>query len=161
MKAKIVLSFSVPESDITNSGLYDICDQITNEMYAIGSLEGITFSASSGDVGGSGFSTGPIGTVGYPATSPYVTSVGGTSTYLDFNGTNLVSFNQTAWSNYGFVPPEINYGGSTGGISDMQPMLPYQNSSIIPKGYPNGKTIPDLSFEATLYPGKVCSDNPR
>ena len=146
-------SFSVPESVITNSGLYDICDQITNEMYAIGSLEGITFSASSGDVGGSGFSTGPIGTVGYPATSPYVTSVGGTSTYLDFNGTNLVSFNQTAWSNYGFVPPEINYGGSTGGISDMQPMLPYQNSSIIPKGYPNGKAVPDLSFEATLFPG--------
>jgi len=146
-------SFSVPESDITNSELYYTCVQVTNEMYALGSLEGITFSASSGDVGGSGFSTGPLGTVGYPATSPFVTSVGGTSTYLDFNGTSLVSFNQTAWSNYGFVPPEINYGGSTGGISDMQPMLPYQNSSQIPHGYPEGKSIPDVSFEATLYPG--------
>lgn len=146
-------SFSIPESAITSSGLYTSCVQTTNEMYEIGSLEGITFSSSSGDVGASGFSTGPLGTVGYPATSPYVTSVGGTSTYLDFNGTNLVSFNQTAWSNYGFVPPDINYGGSTGGVSYMQPILPYQNSSKVPKGYPEGKTVPDLSFEASIYPG--------
>ena len=146
-------SFSVPESDLTSSGAYYTCEQVTNEMYAVGSLEGITFSASSGDAGASGYSTGPLGTVGYPATSPYVTSVGGTSTYPDFNGTVLSSFYQTAWSNYGFVPPEINYGGSTGGVSYTQPIMPYQNSSIIPKGFPDGKTVPDLSFEATVFPG--------
>ncbi len=146
-------SFSLPESFLTSSGAYYTCEQVTNEMYAMGSLEGITFSASSGDVGASGFSTGPLGTVGYPATSPYVTSVGGTTTYLDFNGTLLSSFYQTAWSNYGFVPPEINYGGSTGGISYTQPIMPYQNSSIIPKGFPYGKTVPDLSFEASIFPG--------
>ncbi len=146
-------SFSVPESDLTSSGAYYTCEQATNQMYAVGSLEGITFSASSGDAGASGYSTGPLGTVGYPATSPYVTSVGGTSTYLDFNGTVLSSFYQTAWSNYGFVPADINYGGSTGGVSYTQPIMPYQNSSIIPKGFPDGKTVPDLSFEATVYPG--------
>ncbi|EQB70290.1 MAG: hypothetical protein AMDU4_FER2C00247G0005 [Ferroplasma sp. Type II] len=147
-------SFSIPESDLSSTASgYEACIQTTNELYAMGSLEGITFSASSGDVGASGFSTGPLGTVGYPATSPYVTAVGGTSTYLDINGTQVVSFNQTAWSNYGFVPQEVNYGGSTGGISYIQPKPFYQDSLKTPKSYPNGRMVPDLSFEATLYPG--------
>jgi subtilase family serine protease len=146
-------SFSIADSDITSSSAYYACEQETNFLYELGSIEGISFSASSGDAGASGFSTGPLGSVGFPAVSPYVTSVGGTSTYLDFKGTAVSSFYQTAWSNYGFVPDDINYGGSTGGISYTQPLMPYQNSSIIPKGQPCGKTVPDVSFQASIYPG--------
>ncbi|SMD31658.1 S53 family peptidase, partial [Picrophilus oshimae] len=149
-------SFSIPDScpAIQTSALaYYQCEVVTNIMYAMGSAEGITFSASSGDAGASGYSIGALGSVGYPSTSPYVAAVGGTSTYLDFQGEKLISFNQTAWSNYGFVPPEINYGGSTGGVSILQPRPYYQDNITGPSGYPYGKMIPDLSFEATVFPG--------
>lgn len=147
-------SFSSPDSEIMAIGgsYYALCEQTTNAMYMIGAAEGITFSASSGDAGASGYSTGALGSVGYPSTSPYVVAVGGTSTYLDIQNGNLTSFNQTAWSNYGFVPDNINYGGSTGGVSILQPRPSYQNG-LETGSYPNGKLIPEISFEATVYPG--------
>jgi subtilase family serine protease len=50
-----------------------------DQYYALGAAEGITFIASTGDAGGSGYSAGPLGTPGYPSTSPFVTAVGGTA----------------------------------------------------------------------------------
>ena len=63
--------------------------------FMLGSLEGITFLCSSGDAGGSGYSSGPAGNLGYPDDSPYVTSTGGTQTYLytQPNGTNTFCSN--------------------------------------------------------------------
>ncbi|BCU71498.1 protease pro-enzyme activation domain-containing protein [Stygiolobus caldivivus] len=145
-------SFSIPESSIsTFSGqLFYTCIVLSDEYYAMGSAEGISFFASSGDAGGSGYSNGPIGTVGYPAVSPFVTSAGGTTTYVQFpNG----SYYQTAWSNYGFVPNGVNYGGSSGGISIIEPKPWYQWGLPTPASYPNGREVPDISANADVYPG--------
>ncbi|MCI2413700.1 MAG: protease pro-enzyme activation domain-containing protein [Candidatus Aramenus sp.] len=144
-------SFSIPESffSLFNAQAFYACVVETDVYYAMGNAEGITFLASSGDAGGSGYSNGPLGTVGYPATSPFVTAVGGTTTYVQFPGSSY----QTAWSNYGFVPNDVNYGGSTGGISEIEPKPFYQWSLTTPSSYPNGKEIPDISANANIYPG--------
>ncbi|QGA54203.1 peptidase S53 [Sulfolobus sp. E5-1-F] len=146
-------SFIIPESvfsSLFNGPLFYSCVILSDEYYALGSAEGITFLASSGDAGGSGYSNGPIGTVGYPSTSPFVTSVGGTTVYLQFpNG----SYYQTAWSNYGFVPNNLNCGGSTGGVSIIEPKPWYQWGLLTPSTYPNGKLIPEISANANVYPG--------
>ncbi len=121
--------------------------------FMLGSLEGITFLCSSGDAGGSGYSSGPAGNLGYPDDSPYVTSTGGTQTYLytQPNGTN--SFVQTAWSNPGYVPNGVNAGGSGGGVSFLEPKPWYQKNQQTPPSYPNGRMEPDLSLQAGVNPG--------
>ncbi|MEM3197258.1 MAG: protease pro-enzyme activation domain-containing protein [Conexivisphaerales archaeon] len=143
-------SFSIPESYIPTLGASGIMANVimADQYYALGSLEGITFIASTGDAGGSGYSSGPEGTVGYPSTSPYVTAAGGTTVYMSGN-----SSYQTAWSNYGFVPFLVNYGGSTGGVSVLEPKPWYQDGLQSPKGYPDGRMVPDVSLDASVYPG--------
>ncbi len=169
-------SFSTPESlfyEYGNASTAYYNNIFTDYYYMLGSMEGITFLASTGDVGAAGFSAGTLGTVGYPSTSPWVTAMGGTTTYLTLNtmanvnslgvpinGVSAVSsFTQTAWSNYGFVPDMINFGGSTGGISMFEPMPWYQAGTTLPAptsvGYPDGRMVPDISFEASPYPGAV------
>ncbi len=144
-------SFSIPEYafSLFNAQAFYACVVETDTYYALGNAEGITFLASSGDAGGSGYSNGPLGTVGYPASSPFVTAVGGTTTYVQFPGSSY----QTAWSNYGFVPDSVNYGGSTGGISEIEPKPFYQWYLTTPATYPNGREVPDISGNANVYPG--------
>jgi len=143
-------SFSIPESYMPLLGASGLMANVimADQYYALGSLEGITFIASTGDAGGSGYSSGPEGTVGYPSTSPYVTAAGGTTVYIAGN-----SSYQTAWSNYGFVPFMVSYGGSTGGVSVLEPRPWYQDNLSIPKTYPQGRMVPDVSLDASAYPG--------
>lgn len=152
-------SFSIPEAAFANAPAAAVVDNvhITDFYYQLGAIEGISFMASTGDVGGSGFSGGPLGTAGYPSTSAFVTAVGGTTTYLDFNIAGAISsYNETAWSNYGMVPPEINFGGSTGGVSTLIPKPWYQDSIHSPAGFAvGGRMVPDVSLEAAVYPGMI------
>ncbi len=152
-------SFSIPEEAFSqfNAQEFYACVVESDMYYALGSAEGITFLASSGDAGGAGYSNGPLGTVGYPSTSPFVTAVGGTTTYIQFPG----SYYQSAWSNYGFVPDNVNYGGSTGGISEIEPLPYYQWGLQTHVSYPNGREVPDISGNANVYPGIyiICPGN--
>ncbi len=157
-------SFSIPESETASFSpqLTLLCSVLPNLYYELGSDEGITFSASSGDAGGSGYSNGAIGSIGLPAASPYVTALGGTTTYIDFQNACIVcpvvGFNQTAWTNYGFVPNFVNYGGSSGGISDLSPLPWYQQDVTVTQshfGFPNGRLVPDISLNADIFPGVI------
>jgi subtilase family serine protease len=144
-------SFGIPE-------YYILCNSPTflynfiilgNLYYALGSAEGITFLAASGDGGGSGYSFGPLGNIPFPSDSPFVTAVGGTTTYVDFpNGSY-----QTAWSSYGFIPGFTNDGGSTGGVSAIMPKPWYQWCLKNPPTFPNGRMTPDIAANANIYPG--------
>ena len=125
---------------------------LPDQYFMIGNLEGITFLTSSGDAGGSGHSTGPAGNLGYPDDSPYVTSVGATQTYLtDSNGTQTSV--QTAWSNPGYVPNNVNTGGSGGGVSFLEPKPWYQQNLPTPPSYPNGRMEPDIALQGGIDPG--------
>ncbi|HYB45495.1 MAG TPA: protease pro-enzyme activation domain-containing protein, partial [Nitrososphaerales archaeon] len=65
-----IFSFLPPAAFEFNVLLPDI-------FYQLGTLRGITFTGSTGDTGGSGYTSGVEGELGYPASSPYVTAVGG------------------------------------------------------------------------------------
>lgn len=151
----VTQSFGYPESVLSEFGAtgLEVNVILADQYYMLGSDEGITFIGSTADNGGSGFSGGPEGTPSYPATSPYVVAVGGTTTYLTYNGNDVASYEQTAWSSYGFVPYEQNYGGSTGGVSILEPLPWYQSSLSVPSTFASGRLTPDISLNAALSPG--------
>ncbi|MEO8659423.1 MAG: S53 family peptidase [Bryobacteraceae bacterium] len=82
--------------------------------------QGVTYVASSGDSG-----TGAQ----YPAASPFVVSVGGTTLNLATDGSYL---GETAWN------------GSGGGISTVETEPAFQNS-VQSTGF---RTVPDVSYDA-------------
>ena len=96
---------------------------------------GVTFTAASGDSG-----TGLL----YPAVSPYVLAVGGTTLPLDLSGT--LTAPETAWS------------GSGGGISAYEAEPGYQASLAIPStGGKRGS--PDVSYSADPSHGFLVYDS--
>jgi subtilase family serine protease len=132
---------------------------LPDQYYALGSAEGISFLSSSGDAGGSGYSSGPEGDLEYPSTSPFVTSVGGTQTYFSTTASGAQSFVQTAWSDIGYVPNLVNAGGGGGGVSILEPKPWYQASQPTPPSYPNGRLNPDLSLQAGVDPATKIVDS--
>ena len=89
----------------------------------------ITFVAASGD---SGYG------VSYPASSPFVLGVGGTTLYMDASGNRRA---ETAWS------------GSGGGVSKYEPMPAYQQSYPIPSNQWQMRGVPDVSYHANPNTG--------
>ncbi len=149
----VTQSWGYPEGEISEFGPTGLALNVvlTDDYYMLGSAEGITFIGSTGDLGGSGNSAGPEGTVSYPASSPYVTSVGGTTTYLTFSGNNVTGYDQTAWSSTG-DPDYEGSGGSTGGVSILEPLPWYQSGLTIPASYPTGRMNPEISLNANVFP---------
>ncbi len=155
-KANVVSqSFGLAEWEYYEAGPlnYLFNSVFTDDYYMLGSAMGMTFLASSGDGGGSGFSAGPEGGAEYPSTSQFVTALGGTTTYVSTTASGGLSFNQTAWSSIGFVPYFVNEGGSGGGVSILEPTPWYQSSLQVPASFPNGRMVPDVSLDASANPG--------
>jgi subtilase family serine protease len=96
---------------------------------------GVTFLAASGDSG-----TG----VTYPAASPDVIGVGGTSLTLDSNGNYL---SETAWS------------GSGGGLSAYEHQPLYQAQFGIPDDARGVRGVPDVSYNANPGTGYAVYDS--
>ncbi|AZQ50323.1 peptidase S53 [Burkholderia cenocepacia] len=100
-------------------------------LFQLAVAQGQTFSVSSGDSGSVAY--GCSGTsVQYPASSPYVVSVGGTSLYTNGNGSYA---GETAWS------------GSGGGISGFEPIPSWQSNLPALKGRAF-RGMPDIAFDA-------------
>jgi subtilase family serine protease len=95
-------------------------------------VPGVTFLASSGDAGGR---------VEYPAASPYVVSVGGTSLKLDANNNRI---SETAWSSGG------------GGVSRYELLPGYQSTFGL--SY-SGRATPDVSYNANPNTGVLVYDS--
>jgi subtilase family serine protease len=112
--------------------------------YARAAASGVTVFASAGDAGTANVETNgttiyPFPTVNFPASSPLVTAVGGTSLYTDTSG-NYES--ETVWNSDG--------GAGGGGISQYFPepiyqrLLPASDQSLL-NGY---RGLPDISWNA-------------
>ncbi len=95
------------------------------------SAPGVSFFAAAGDNGAQ---------VEFPAVSPYVTGVGGTSISIDSSGNKL---SETAWS------------GSGGGTSTTTPIPSYQ------VGFQSGanRGVPDVSYDADPGSGIYVYEN--
>ena len=94
---------------------------------------GVTFVASTGDNGNPGE---------YPAYSPNVLAVGGTS--LTLNSQNQIT-SETGWS------------GSGGGTSTMEPQPSYQSGVVTQST--TQRTIPDVAFDANPNTGVTIYDS--
>jgi subtilase family serine protease len=96
---------------------------------------GVTFLAASGDAGNG---------VNYPAASPDVIAVGGTSLTLDANKNYL---SETAWN------------GSGGGLSVYEHEALYQESLPIPDDSRGVRGVPDVSLNANPGTGYAIYDS--
>ncbi|KVC51166.1 peptidase S53 [Burkholderia diffusa] len=107
-------------------------------LFELAVAQGQTFSVSSGDSGSVAY--GCTGTsVQYPATSPYVVAVGGTTLYTNGNGGYA---GETAWDSSG------------GGISGIEPIPSWQSNVPALKGRAF-RGIPDIAFDADPNSGEA------
>jgi subtilase family serine protease len=112
---------------------------------ALETASGITVLASSGDDGSSACvvqgSPLPARAVSFPASSPYVTGVGGTNVVL--TTANQIQ-SETVWND---APYDISAGG--GGTSSLFRRPSYQNGFVSQRN----RGVPDVSMLADLLPG--------
>ena len=126
------VSMSWSGGDFSGEQAYDFHFQVS----------GVTFMASTGD-GGHG--------VGYPAASPYVVAVGGTTLVLS----TAAPLANPLQSNYGH---ETAWSGSGGGISAFEPGQSYQNGVFAGCGTGGGRCVPDISSDANPSTGVPVYD---
>ncbi len=110
----------------------------------------VTFVASSGDNGAYG-DGGRTKTVDYPAASPNVVAVGGTTLTVSSTGTYL---SETAW---GDGTSSGNDGGSGGGISTIEAQPSYQTGVVTQST--TKRTVPDVAFDADPNSGVSVVDS--
>jgi subtilase family serine protease len=159
-------SWGEPASYSTTNATFDL-------IFQVGALEGIGFMFSSGDSGYEGPGEDPISTtdqVDYPTSSPYVTSVGGTS--LAISQSKSYQW-ETSWGTiidplihlkngtkkWQYTPPgpyPASYDGSGGGGVSTEYTQPSYQTGVVPtslaESLPTGTTsstpmrvIPDVS----------------
>ena len=126
----------------TNNGNPEI--QLLDNLFKQGAAQGMAFFAAAGDNGA--YDCGDTNlAVDYPASDPYVTSVGGTSLQLNANDTIK---SESIWSqpdNSGFTPG--NGGG--GGLSGYFSLPSWQTGPGVQNSYSNGmREVPDVSASA-------------
>lgn len=114
-------------------------------FYQWAAIQRVSVFASSGDSGSANVDVNgniyPFPTVGYPASSPWVTAVGGTSLYADTNGNYQ---NETVWND---GPNDATGGGVSQYFSE-----PFYQRIALPKNAQkilNGhRGLPDISMNA-------------
>jgi subtilase family serine protease len=113
-------------------------------FYELAVQEKVTVLASSGDGGSANVdvkgNTYPFPTVNFPASSPFVTAVGGTSLFANTSGKYLF---EIVWNDH------IS-GAGGGGVSQRFSEPPYQNSlpASVQKVLNNHRGIPDVAYNA-------------
>ncbi len=126
-----------------------------------GALQGISFLWSSGDDGDEQLSTG-LRQTDYPASDPWQTGVGGTSTAIAISGrmswqtgwgTNKydLSANGRSWVKTGANP---FWYGSGGGYSTLFNRPAYQHG-VVTGGAPAGRAVPDVAMNGDPITGML------
>ncbi len=113
-----------------------------DQIFQLAIAQGQTFSISSGDSGSKECGNPPGTSVGasYPASSPYVIAVGGTTLYTDTSG------------NYG---GEVTWSGTGGSPSLIEAKPSWQNGVV--SGVNRG--VPDIAFDADPNSGAIIVVN--
>jgi kumamolisin len=129
-----------------------------HNIFGILQNEGVTLLASSGDGGSNPDASGATNNYGtganfpldveYPASDPYVTSVGGTDLELNSDGSIEV---ETAW----FLDTDSSNGASGGGISSIYARPSWQVGASLPAG--NTRLVPDVAADA--FTGTMSSQS--
>lgn len=132
---EVSLSWGAPEADYSASVL-------GSYQTALATLfnQGAVVFSSAGDSGAYDGTHPKTLTVNYPASSPLVVGVGGTTLNLSCSSTSCSYSGETAWS------------GSGGGYSSQFLEPAYQTSADIPDSS-GGRGVPDVAFDANPSTG--------
>lgn len=115
--------------------------QRINAVLQVAALKGMTVVVPTGNSGASDGVQDKRAHVDFPASSPWVLSVGGTALVAEKNSIK----SEVVWND--------NVGGATGGgISEVFPMPDWQKDILMPKNVNNGTTgrgVPDVAANAS------------
>lgn len=145
-------SFAVCEPEILGQDpSWEVGVSLFNQMIATGVASGIGTFVATGDHGSTGcFPTTDDVSVSFPASSRWVTAVGGTNLTLDTQNSIVSS---GVWNDARFASPPLPidspFDGGGGGFSLMEPMPTWQ-SGVAPI---EARTVPDVSHFADTLPG--------
>jgi len=150
----VSVSYSYPEG--IGPWTQQTVDQVNDSLKELANA-GITVCVSSGDDGSDDMVGDGKAHVGFPASSPYVLAVGGTSLNRHTNS-------EVVWHEGNGVRPPNGTGGSTGGgVSIMNPRPAWQNVNIAsadPQAL-QGRVVPDVAADAALQTGyRMFGPNP-
>ena len=152
-------SWGEPSSD-ESAGTINAYEQVFKQA----AMQGIGVLFSSGDSGDDVGSTGLLQT-DYPASDPWVTAVGGTSTAIGSDGSlsgeagwgtdkYTLSEDGTSW-----VPIADNpfLYGAGGGYSSLFNRPSYQRG-VVPASAPPGRAVPDIAMDADPTTGMLIGE---
>jgi subtilase family serine protease len=133
----------------------------TTQAFLQGGMQGITFLFSSGDNGDEVANTGDT-QADYPASNPWITAVGGTSTGIGPSDEYLF---QTGWGTekYSLSPDGSSWApngylyGSGGGFSSKFNRPAYQ-SKLVPPASPAGRAVPDVAMDGDPTTGMLVGE---
>jgi hypothetical protein len=137
----VTLSYGEAEYDLSESGIDE--SQLDSNF----TTTGVTFLAASGDSGIYGDGGYQIA-VNYPAASPDVVSVGGTSIVIDSAG-DYPGTGDAGEVGWGSGSSSASDGGSGGGLSEVESEPAWQ-SSVIPDTIDDtgARALPDVSMDS-------------
>lgn len=128
-----------------------------NALFQQAAAQGIVIVASSGDSGAAACDTGSVATKGlavyFPASSPYVTAIGGTEFNLGRTTNYFGSSNNAAGGSAVSYIPEIawndgNSAATGGGASALISKPSWQTGTGVPND--GQRDVPDLAFAASI-----------
>ena len=151
-------SWGGPESNYTGGRIAAV-----RQVILQGEAQGITFLWSAGDRGNE--HAGGRAHVEYPASDPFATAVGGTSTAIGRSGRILW---QTGWGSHAYPlsgdgtswVPRGFYAGTGGGFSRRFPRPAYMRG-IVGRAFPPGRAVPDVAMDADSTTGMLVGQTER
>jgi kumamolisin len=137
-----------PHGPPSNRAGADLLDSLLARL----GLAGVGSYASAGDAGSScngalNRASKPYPGVTWPASSPYLTAVGGTRLTLTKANRRR---NEVVWNDLPWRSRKNGGGAGGGGVSLFEPRAPYQAGLGLPG---RGRAIPDVSAQASSFPG--------
>lgn len=131
------------------------------EVFIQGAMQGISFMFSSGDNGDELDNT-EVKQADYPASDPYITSVGGTSDAIGADGTFRF---QTGWGTQRYNLNSTSSGwdfdsflyGAGGGSSALFNQPAYQHG-VVPGSFGNVRAVPDVGLDADPTTGMLIGE---
>ena len=153
-------SYGIPEAYLATYDPQELT--VENNINETGAALGVSVNFSSGDDGDFLEAYGAV-TVSMPGSSPYATSVGGTSMFINSKyaielqtgwGNNLTRLTYTS-PNPPYVPPDFLgfYAGAGGGTSAVWAKPSYQSGLS-----GNWRVVPDIAYLADPYTGAEFID---
>lgn len=145
-------SWGGPESNYTSGRIASV-----RQVILQGEDQGITFLWSTGDHGNE--HAGGRAHVEYPASDPFATAVGGTSTAIGRSGRILW---QTGWGSHSYLLsnngsrwlPRGFYAGAGGGFSRRFARPTYMRG-VVGRAFPPGRAVPDVAMDADSTTGML------